>query len=296
MTVSIRQITIALLVFGISFVASVFVARESQIVLVGVGFVGAVASLLAAGGAKPRAVGELADALAQAGRGDRPPLPRNAGPELERVYQNVGQLAEQVRRDQQRSEQLTMDLRSIGDAVRALADGKRPLVPSDALAESKRVLEQIEQVADGLSRGRENDQARREAISNGASRLARLEEALHQRAQMAEESLVSVQQVTAALKSIGEHVAVLTASAQESSTSILEMTSTNDEVAESVVELAASVRETASSIEEMTYSVKEVAKNVDALSLTAEETSSSMNEMDISIDQVQSNANERRRG
>lgn len=101
-----------------------------------------------------------------------------------------------------------------------------------------------------------------------------------------------INELTAAMVQISEHIEVLASSAEESSASIMQLTTTTDQMVNGVGELGSSVRESVSSIEEMTFSIKEVAKNVDALSLTAEETSSSMNEMDVSIDQVQSNANE----
>jgi methyl-accepting chemotaxis protein len=182
------------------------------------------------------------------------------------------------------------------DALARASKGDRPALPPGAPPELARVYEQAAQLADVVARARETEASRlpqlRSALTSVQESIKVLEDGASKRLRLCDESGGAMKEVVGALKTIGQHVEVLTSSAEESSASILSMTSTHDEVAEAIADLAASVRETASSIEEMAYSIKEVAKNVDALSLTAEETSSSMNEMDISIDQVQSNANE----
>jgi len=184
----------------------------------------------------------------------------------------------------------------IGEAIRQVAKGQRPLLPPGASAQVAQLYDELTKVVDARARelsehtARDADLAEAERALDEVGR--RLVEGVSLQVSAAEETSKLIREMTSAIREMAAHVEQLTSSAEESSSSILEMTATNDEVAENVGELAGSVRETVSSIEEMAYSIKEVAKNVDALSLTAEETSSSMNEMDVSIDQVQSNANE----
>jgi len=154
------------------------------------------------------------------------------------------------------------------------------------LDEAKRELEKMR------SRYQASQTHVRDAEGTVAEHVDKLSAGFGEQMAAVEQTIGSMQEISAALHQIAQHVEALATNAEESSSSILEMTATNDEVAENMANLANSVRETVSSIEEMTYSIKEVARNVDALSLTAEETSSSMNQMDVSIDQVQSNANE----
>ncbi|WP_394823466.1 methyl-accepting chemotaxis protein [Pendulispora albinea] len=190
----------------------------------------------------------------------------------------------------------TEHLGPLGDAIRQVAGGQRPVLPARATPELARIYDELTKVVEARSReltehnARDTDLAEAERALDEVGR--RLVEGVSLQVSAAEETSKLIREMTSAIREMAAHVEQLTSSAEESSSSILEMTATNDEVAENVGELAGSVRETVSSIEEMAYSIKEVAKNVDALSLTAEETSSSMNEMDVSIDQVQSNANE----
>ncbi len=160
---------------------------------------------------------------------------------------------------------------------------------ADAEQQLARATEDLRLISSRVAQGRTSI---RDAEGVVADHVDKLSAGFGEQMAAVEQTIDSMQGISAALHQIAQHVEALASNAEESSSSILEMTATNDEVAENMANLANSVRETVSSIEEMTYSIKEVARNVDALSLTAEETSSSMNQMDVSIDQVQSNANE----
>ncbi len=274
----------------------------------------------------------LGEAVRDAAGGRLPPRPPQLSPLLARVWDGLGEVATRVQQTsnvEERAKNQEQDLRRTIDRLdeeagrlRAeLEEARRSGGDRGELADLRRRLSDTEQQRDEHGRRvREFELARddserkaREVLENLEKMQRRfietrrhVEDAEHVVAdhvdklsagfgeQMAavEQTINSMQEISAALHQIAQHVEALASNAEESSSSILEMTATNDEVAENMANLANSVRETVSSIEEMTYSIKEVARNVDALSLTAEETSSSMNEMDVSIDQVQSNANE----
>ncbi len=274
----------------------------------------------------------LFDALREAAGGRIPSRPTQLDAQVARLWDDLGDVASKVQRAAQAEEQARereSELRRSVDrldeeAARLrveLEQARRAGADRGELDELRRRIEDIEAARDEAQRRfREAEQAREEAERRSREAAAEIEK-LQRRVnenrahvqeaervisehvdklsagfgeQMAavEQTITSMQEISAALHQIAQHVEALASNAEESSSSILEMTATNDEVAENMANLANSVRETVSSIEEMTYSIKEVARNVDALSLTAEETSSSMNEMDVSIDQVQSNANE----
>ena len=192
--------------------------------------------------------------------------------------------------------QPSSDARGLGDAIRAAADGERPVAPAGASPEVARAYEELSAFATKRRRDEASLERRGDEVAKSAKALdaltARLLSSVESQLVSASDTTRLVRELAAAIREVGVGVDSLQLSAGESGDSIASMKVTTGEVAHSVGELAGSVRETVSSIEEMAYSIKEVAKNVDALSLTAEETSSSMNEMDVSIDQVQSNANE----
>jgi methyl-accepting chemotaxis protein len=184
---------------------------------------------------------------------------------------------------------------SVASAVRRMLDGRRPEPPRDAPPSVARLFEELAEAHDALKEARAggvNKEELTEATSNLSAAMRSLTDGVALQLNASDETARYIKEMTSSQREIAEHVEVLATSAEESSSSVIQMTATNEQVAGNIADLATSVRETVASIEEMAYSIKEVAKNVDALSLTAEETSSSMNEMDVSIDQVQSNANE----
>jgi methyl-accepting chemotaxis protein len=180
---------------------------------------------------------------------------------------------------------------SVASAVRRMLDGRRPEPPRDAPPSVARLFEELAEAHDALKEARAggvDKEELTEATSNLSAALRSLTDGVALQLNASDETARYIKEMTSSQREIAEHVEVLATSAEESSSSVIQMTATNEQVAGNIADLATSVRETVASIEEMAYSIKEVAKNVDALSLTAEETSSSMNEMDVSIDQVQS--------
>ncbi|MCB9595652.1 MAG: chemotaxis protein [Sandaracinaceae bacterium] len=247
---------------------------------------------------------DLSRAVREVGDGRTPTRPANADAELNVFYDELGRVAAQIARSQTERDELQRGLDRLEDELEA---ARRPVVDPAELEQVRRdreelraritesenslarSMEDLRGVSAKLAYGRTNI---REAEGLVADHVEKLSAGFGEQMAAVEQTIDSMQGISAALHQIAQHVEALASNAEESSSSILEMTATNDEVAENMANLANSVRETVSSIEEMTYSIKEVARNVDALSLTAEETSSSMNQMDVSIDQVQSNANE----
>jgi len=264
--ISNRQVVAFVIVFGAA-IAAYLLARDikdpsgaapvAAIMLVG----GLLAVFLGAGGTGPAVdLGPVVEGIRRARRGDRPSAPTGASPDVSRLFDELGRMAD----DEERRVRETKEDEDKRARATADVEERRVRDARDAVD----VREQLEVVSKKLAEG------------------------VSLQSTAASETKSLVQDIDRAMRAFSTTVEVLTQNAEESSSSILEMTATSSEVADNLGELATSVRETVSSIEEMAYSIKEVAKNVDALSLTAEETSSSMNEMDVSIDQVQSNANE----
>ncbi len=288
--------------------------------------------LVVAIGMESGAPDSLLDAMREAAGGRLLPRPAELPHPMNRLWDELGEVASKVQRAAQQDEQARAresELRRSVDRLDEeasrlrveLEESRRGGVERPDTSDLRRRLSDSEEERNEVVRKlREAAEAREEAekkAREAGGELERLARRINENRshiqdaerviadhvdklsagfgeQMAavEQTISSMQEISAALHQIAQHVEALASNAEESSSSILEMTATNDEVAENMANLANSVRETVSSIEEMTYSIKEVARNVDALSLTAEETSSSMNEMDVSIDQVQSNANE----
>lgn len=246
----------------------------------------------------------LEAALRDVTEGRPPQRPATPDATLTRLYDQLGVLAGQLGRAQSERDELTRRAARLEDELDV---AKRAAAQADEVARVSRDREelrarltemesQIARATDELrtagTRLAKGQKEIRDAEGLVADQVDKLSAGFGEQMAAVEQTIDSMQGISAALHQIAQHVEALASNAEESSSSILEMTATNDEVAENMANLANSVRETVSSIEEMTYSIKEVARNVDALSLTAEETSSSMNQMDVSIDQVQSNANE----
>lgn len=243
------------------------------------------------------------------GRSVRPPP--NLSPEAAQIFADLGDVATKIQGAEAEARELKRSLAKLDEdsgrlraeletAKREAANpaeierlekerGDLGIRVEDAEARLKAVTDELHTYRARVERGRMNVE---EAEGLVAEHVEKLSAGFGEQMAAVEQTIASMQEISAALHQIAQHIEALASNAEESSSSILEMTATNDEVAENMANLANSVRETVSSIEEMTYSIKEVARNVDALSLTAEETSSSMNQMDVSIDQVQSNANE----
>ena len=255
--------------------------------------------------------GSVAAAVRDAADGRTPARPPDLGPELAPVFDELSSVAVSLGRLREERDELLRTVERLDDKAgrlessleQAKADAADP-DEIDALERERTQLrarltevegdvvrcnDELQTYKDMIRRSRDNI---RQAEGLVADHVERLSAGFGEQMAAVEQTIESMQSISAALHQISQHVEALASNAEESSSSILEMTATNDEVAENMANLANSVRETVSSIEEMTYSIKEVARNVDALSLTAEETSSSMNQMDVSIDQVQSNANE----
>jgi methyl-accepting chemotaxis protein len=183
----------------------------------------------------------------------------------------------------------------VREALGRVRDGRRPLLPKDADADTAALFDELSELSELLleaKKGSKGANTAAEFTRTMQDSLKLLSDGVAQQLEATDDAQRHMRELSGSIREISNNIDTLSANAEESSSSILEMTATSDETAENIQELASSVRETVASIEEMAFSIKEVAKNVDALSLTAEETSSSMNEMDVSIDQVQSNANE----
>ncbi|MEZ4336713.1 MAG: methyl-accepting chemotaxis protein [Sandaracinaceae bacterium] len=243
-------------------------------------------------------------ALREMVEGRPPTRPSSSDPELASLFDELHRVSTQMTRTTTERDELQRSVDRLEDELDA---ARRPAVDPSELERVARDREELRARITGLDadlqRATEDLRTAQQRLTHGrvsirdaegviAEHVDKLSAGFGEQMAAVEQTIDSMQGISAALHQIAQHVEALASNAEESSSSILEMTATNDEVAENMANLANSVRETVSSIEEMTYSIKEVARNVDALSLTAEETSSSMNEMDVSIDQVQSNANE----
>lgn len=290
MFLTVRQISAALLVLGVA-VAVGLIVPTASVYLMLIGFLGAAGILTSAATVQPRGLSELPAAIGQLERGERPQLPENAAPSVQKALAAASSLADNAQNDD-----LDTTIDALSTAFDDVTNGKKPSVPKDLPASARRLWDDLARLAALVDTTQKSETTRVAAMQQSAKSLddiiSTLSSALVERARLAQDASRAVIDATGSAQDLTRCIDSLASATGTSTTSIAQMTANNEDVATSIGELASSVRETSTSLEEMAYSIKEVAKNIDALSLTAEETSSSMTEMDASIDQVQSNANE----
>lgn len=249
MTLSSKQLIgmLAVLVVG---AGGTFLAREAAPTIFAVAIVGLIAiAISGAGGASGPSIAGFADAVRRAASGERPDAPANAPTEALRVYEALGGVAEQRRKDK------------------------------DDLAARRGQMVGYEQILfESAHRLEQNVQTQVAAADETSRVLRELNSAVHEIAahlealtQSAEESSSSILEMTATNDEVAENVGELAGSVRETVSSIEEMAYSIKEVAKNVDALSLTAEETSSSMNQMDVSIDQVQSNANETARLSEE-------------------------
>ncbi len=213
--------------------------------LVGVG-----AIAYAGGGGSSRATFDRLHASArQLLEGQRPNVPAGVTPEVARVYEVLGEVADvhsqAINSNNRSREALAHAAQSLTDALRQLSQG---------------VTTQVNAGEDVAKYVRETTEALR-AIGQNVEVLAT----------SAEESGSSIMEMTATNETVAENIVELAGSVRETVASIEEMAYSIKEVAKNVDALSLTAEETSSSMNEMDVSIDQVQSNANETARLSEE-------------------------
>ena len=216
----------------------------------GVGAVGLVALFLGAGSAGPSmSLDGLVDAARKAVEGERVSAPAGTTGTLAAVYDDLGRLASQRRKE--------------------LAEAE---TRSKEIAEAETALDQLSHKlgdAIGLQVSAAEDTTKLiKDLTTAVREIAQHVEAL---ASSAEESSSSILEMTATNDEVAENVGELAGSVRETVSSIEEMAYSIKEVAKNVDALSLTAEETSSSMNEMDVSIDQVQSNANETARLSEE-------------------------
>ncbi len=204
------------------------------------GAVGAYIALTGGGGTQD--VSSVVDAVRRARRGDRVSAPSGASPDVARVFDEIGRIADEEEQRQRALQKAQEELESLS---RRLQDGIGAQL--SAADETARLIKDMA----------------------GAMRdFASSVEALTQNA---EESSSSILEMTATSSEVADNLGELAASVRESVSSIEEMAYSIKEVAKNVDALSLTAEETSSSMNEMDVSIDQVQSNANETARLSEE-------------------------
>ena len=162
------------------------------------------------------------------------------------------------------------DIGVLGRTYNAMAEGLRDLV-----VQVRSSIRDVSEVATALlqNSGRMSSEARRQqgAIIDTAE---------------------SLQQVSASIRDVNEHVEVLAESARSTSTSILEMDASIGEVAGHMDHLGNSIDTTSASVNQVAVNIDQVVQGVDTLGNATDGTIERLEQLALSVRQVSTNAAE----
>jgi methyl-accepting chemotaxis protein len=248
MTLSTKHITGALLI-ALATVVGAIMARDAAPYLFLIAIVAVGALVYSAAGASHGVLPGVADAVRRVGLGDRPAVPQHAAPETVRLYEALGLLADERRKDR---DELTARRSQMSEYEHMLEESARHLegnVESQVAAadETSRLIREltsaVQEIAthiDGLTRS-------------------------------AEESSSSISQMTATNDEVAENVGELAGSVRETVSSIEEMAYSIKEVAKNVDALSLTAEETSSSMNQMDVSIDQVQSNANETARLSEE-------------------------
>jgi len=201
------------------------------------------------GGMSRGALDRLQVAARQVFEGQRPTAPAGASPDLLRVYESLGELADahaQALTSNTRSrDALNQTAQSLMDALRQLGSGV-----STQVAAGEEVARYVRETTDALR-----------AIGQNVEVLAT----------SAEESGSSIMEMTATNETVAENIVELAGSVRETVASIEEMAYSIKEVAKNVDALSLTAEETSSSMNEMDVSIDQVQSNANETARLSEE-------------------------
>lgn len=229
-------------------VAAVFVvgfvpANFSQLA-VAIGCVAALGAVFLAGGSGGGGadVGPLSDAIRRARNGERSSPPTGASPEVVRIFDELGRMAEDEERRQRTVEDAQGELEQL---AKKLQEGLGTQVAA----------------SDDMSR----------LVKDIAGTMREFATSVETLTQNAEESSSSILEMTATSSEVADNLGELANSVRETVTSIEEMAYSIKEVAKNVDALSLTAEETSSSMNEMDVSIDQVQSNANETSRLSEE-------------------------
>jgi methyl-accepting chemotaxis protein len=248
MTLSLKQIVwmVAVVVAG---VAGSFVAPDAARWIISVAIFGAVAIAASGGGSSSASLHAFVDAARRVTAGERPTAPAQATGEAVLLYEALGAIADQRRKDRDelgaKRDQMSEYERMLEESARRLeANVESQVAASD---ETSRLIKEL---------------------TSAVQEIAHHLEAL---TQSAEESSSSILQMTATNDEVAENVGELAGSVRETVSSIEEMAYSIKEVAKNVDALSLTAEETSSSMNEMDVSIDQVQSNANETARLSEE-------------------------
>jgi methyl-accepting chemotaxis protein len=249
MTLSPKQVSVAGALLAIGVLAAFF-TKDAAPFIAGVAFLGAVGVFYAGSGAAAAVpLDGVVDAVRRAAAGDKPSAPSNAPADVLRIYEVLGSMADERRKDR--------------DEL------------STAHAQLEEHEEMIEESAKRLEGNVQTQLAAAEETSRLITDLASVvhEIATHLEAltHSAEESSSSILEMTATNDEVAENVGELAGSVRETVSSIEEMAYSIKEVARNVDALSLTAEETSSSMNQMDVSIDQVQSNANETARLSEE-------------------------
>jgi methyl-accepting chemotaxis protein len=204
-----------------------------------------VAAIASSGGGAKEPLERIRSALRQVLDGKRPEAPAAAGPELAKVYDVLGDLAD------------VLGSRARDAAV--LADSAKDLVAG------------LHQLTEGIATQMGASEEAQRYLKETADSLRLAEQNVEVLASSAEESGSSIIEMTASNETVAENIVELAGSVRETVASIEEMAYSIKEVAKNVDALSLTAEETSSSMNEMDVSIDQVQSNANETARLSEE-------------------------
>ena len=247
MTVTPKQLALAVLLVVLAFVLGTAKSIERETALFVVGVAGAIALFVASGSGT--GLGPALELVRRAALGETPKLPEGAPPDLARMGEELTMLLEshqKVRRDVATRDQAMRDAEKVlEEAIERLRSSG-----SSQLA----LWEEARELIRGIAGGVRGVSEQVEALTTGA-----------------EESSSSILQMTATNEEVAENVGELAGSVRETVSSIEEMAYSIKEVAKNVDALSLTAEETSSSMNQMDVSIDQVQSNANETARLSEE-------------------------
>ncbi len=230
-------------------VGSLFVVKDAAPYVMAVAVMGIAALGWAGAGGAPMSLHGLVDAARRAAAGERPNVPPDASGDVLRIYEMLGNLSDQRRKD---NEELGARREQISEYERMLEESSRRLEANvqsqvSAADETSRLIKELTT-----------------AVHEIATHLEAL-------TQSAEESSSSILEMTATNDEVAENVGELAGSVRETVSSIEEMAYSIKEVAKNVDALSLTAEETSSSMNQMDVSIDQVQSNANETARLSEE-------------------------
>jgi methyl-accepting chemotaxis protein len=199
-------------------------------------------------GGRTPGVSDLPDAVRRAGRGDRVRAPSGASADVERAYDELARLSE--------------DVAALEKERQRLKEASDPSAAIDA------IVPRLEEGLESVLEGGEQALAHIKGITLALNEFSQSIEML---ASSASESSASILEMTSTNNEVAEHVAELGGSVRETVSSIEEMAYSIREVAKNVDALSLTAEETSSSMNEMDVSIDQVQSNANETARLSEE-------------------------